>query len=160
MQRRSTLLATLSIVASLSLAACATSSPGTATAAKTQCGYVTTSQGVLPEAQGIFAGDITRIDGKSTVRGNRQRVDAGTHTLTVAEYIPSRFLSATQIVEINRMKRREDAKAYKTFDVTVEPGATLRVGVRLLRDKLDTDSINANAYWEPVVWETVPGKCP
>ena len=66
----------------------------------------------------------------------------------------------TQIVEINRMKRREDAKAYKTFEVNVEPGATLRVGVRLLRDKLDTDSINANAYWEPVVWETVPGKCP
>ena len=160
MQRRSTLLATVPFIASLALVACATSTPGTAATAKTQCGFVTDSQGVLPEAEGIFGVDITRIDGKSTTQANRHKLDAGTHTLTVAEYIPGRYLSATQIVDINRMKKREDAKAYKTFEVTVVPGTTLRIGARVLRDKLDNASIDANAYWEPVVWETVPSGCP
>lgn len=159
MQRRSTLLSTLPLIAGLVLVAGTTSSPGTALAAKTPCGYVSANEGVVPESQGIFTAFITQIDGKSTMTGNRQRVTAGTHTLTISEQIPAQFLSASQIVEIKRMKKREDAKAYKKFEVTVEPGTTLRIGVRLLTDKLDNDSIKANAYWEPVVWETVETTC-
>ena len=107
-----------------------------------------------------FIPKIHRKYGKSTVSGNRQRVDAGTHTLTISEQVPAQYLSASQIVEIKRMKKREDAKAYQKFDVTVEPGTTLRIGVRLVRDKLDNAIIEANQDWEPVVWETVQGKCP
>ena len=159
MQRRSIFLSTLPFLAGLVLVASVTTSPGTALAAKTACGYVTANEGVVPESQGIFAAFITQIDGKSTKTGNRQRVDAGTHTLTISEQIPAQYLSASQIIEIKRMKKREDAKAYKKFDVTVEPGTTLRIGVRLLPDKLDNASIEANAYWEPVVWETVETTC-
>ena len=34
------------------------------------------------------------------------------------------------------------------------------IGARLLRDRLDTQSLRENAYWEPVVWEEVPEICP
>ena len=159
MQRRMTFLSTLPFIAGLTLVACATSSPGTASAAKSQCGYVSANEGVVPESQGIYQAFITQIDGKSTVSGNRQRVTAGTHTLTISEQIPAQYLGASEIVEIMRMKKREDAKAYKKFEITVEPNTTARIGIRLLRDKLDTPSIEANAYWEPVVWETVPTSC-
>lgn len=159
MQRRSILLSSLPLIAGLVLVAGMASSPTEAEAAKRQCGFVTANEGVVPESQGIFMAFITQIDGKSTKTGNRQRVDAGTHTLTISEQIPAQYLAASEIVEIKRMKRHEDAKAYKKFEVTVEADTTLRIGVRLLRDKLDNDSIAANAYWEPVVWETVPSKC-
>lgn len=160
MQRRSIFLSTLPFIAGLALVAYATTSPGTASAAKQQCGYVTAKEGSPPESEGIYPAFITQIDGKSTGTRNRERVDAGTHTLTISEQIPPNDLSKTEIVEIKQMKRREDARAYKKLEVNVEPGTTLRIGVRLLRDKLDIDSIKANEYWEPVVWETLQTDCP
>ncbi|WP_146909045.1 hypothetical protein [Arenimonas daejeonensis] len=159
MQRRSIFLSTLPFIAGLVLVAGASTSPGTASAAKGECGYVTASEGIPPESEGIYPAFITQIDGKSTGVGRRERVSAGTHTLTISEQIPPQDLSKTEIVEIKQMKRREDARAYKKLEVNVEPGTTLRIGVRLLRDRLDIDSIKANEYWEPVVWETVPTSC-
>ena len=34
------------------------------------------------------------------------------------------------------------------------------IGARLLRDRLDAQSIRDNAYWEPVVWEERAEPCP
>lgn len=178
MQRRTATLSFISLTVGLALASCATAgsdasadpaatpapaaapAPAPAASGRHQCGHVTADEGVVPESQGVYQAFITQIDGKSTTTATRHRVDAGTHTLTISEQIPPEHLSATEIVNITKMKRREDAKAYKKFEVTVEPGMTHRIGVRINRDKLDNASIEANAYWEPVVWETVPAKCP
>ena len=43
--------------------------------------------------------------------------------------------------------------------VDVEPGVRYSVGAELLSDKLDPESIRANAYWQPVVWESRPEAC-
>ena len=125
------------------------------------CDGFVTDQGVQPRSHGIYTADVTRIDGRSTPLRpvNRHRVDPGKHLLTVRELIDRTWLNRAQIRTIELMQRRERARAYKALVVDVQPGATYKVGARLLRDKLDSDSIRANAYWEPVVWAVEPGDC-
>lgn len=48
----------------------------------------------------------------------------------------------------------------KALVLDVQPGTSYRIGARLIRAKLDTQSIRDNAYWEPVVWDEVAEPCP
>lgn len=125
------------------------------------CDGFVTDQGVQPRSHAIYAADITRIDGRSTplTPVNRHRVAPGRHVLTVRELIDRTWLNRAQIRAIELMQRRERARAYKALVVDIQPGATYKVGARLLRDRLDSDSIRDNAYWEPVVWAVEPGAC-
>lgn len=125
------------------------------------CGFVTDQAGSVPTSQDIYRADITQIDWRSTPIGpkNRHRVDTGRHVLRVRELIPGSWLSGAQLHQVARMKRIKDDDAYKTFVVDVKPGVSYRVGARLLRDKLDAENIRNNAYWEPVIWESVPERC-
>ncbi|RYG13323.1 MAG: hypothetical protein EON92_05840 [Burkholderiales bacterium] len=126
------------------------------------CGYVTDRAGVVPRNQGIFQVDITQIEGRSTPLQptHRHRVDAGKRVLVVRELIPQNYLNSAQLAQIAKMKKFAFARAYKSLVVDVNPGMSYRIGARLLRDKLDTQSIRDNAYWVPVVWEVVPESCP
>lgn len=125
------------------------------------CDGFVTDQGAQPRSHAIYAADITRIDGRSTPPGpvNRHRVDPGRHVLTVRELIDRTWLNSVQVRTIALMQRRERARAYKSLVVDVQPGTTYKIGARLLRDKLDADSIRANGYWEPVVWAVDPDRC-
>ena len=131
-----------------------------AASASTCDGFVS-DQGVQPRSHGIYAAEITRIDGRSTPLRplNRHHVEPGRHVLTVRELIDRAWLNRTQIRTIELMQRRERARAYKPLVVDVRPGHTYKVGARLLRDRLDPASIRANAYWEPVVWAVESGDC-
>lgn len=126
------------------------------------CGYVSAQAGVVPRRQGIFHADITQIDGRSTPiqPTYRHRVTAGKHVLVVREFIDPKRLNSAQLLQIAKMKRFAFARAYKSLVIDVEPGMSYRIGARLIKDKLDTQSIRDNAYWEPVVWEKVPEACP
>ncbi len=126
------------------------------------CGYISAQAGVVPRSQNIFRADITQIDGRSTPiqPTYRHRVDAGKHVLVVSEFIDHAWLNSAQLLQIAKMKKFAFARAYKSLIVDVEPGIGYRIGARLLKDKLDTQSIRDNAYWEPVVWEKVPEACP
>lgn len=126
------------------------------------CGYVTDREGVAPRSKDIFHVEITQIEGRSTplIPANRHRVDAGKRVLVVRELIAYTHLNSAQLVQIKKMKKFAFARAYKSFVVDVEPGMSYRIGARLLREKLDAQSIRDNAYWEPVVWEVVPESCP
>ncbi|MEO8365523.1 MAG: PDZ domain-containing protein [Pseudoxanthomonas sp.] len=126
------------------------------------CGYVSTQAGVVPRTQHIFRADITQIDGRSTpIQPTfRHRASAGKHVLVVREFIDSNYLNSAQLNQIAKMKRFAFARAYKSFVLDVKPGMSYRIGARLIKDKLDTQSIRDNAYWEPVVWEEVVEACP
>jgi hypothetical protein len=126
------------------------------------CGYVSTRAGVVPRTRHIFNAEITQIDGRSTPLepANRHRTSAGTHVLVVRELIEPNYLNSAQLLQIAKMKKFALARAYKSFVVDVKPGMSYRVGARLIKDRLDTQSIRDNAYWEPVVWEQVPEACP
>jgi hypothetical protein len=126
------------------------------------CGYVSTRAGVVPRTQQIFHADITQIDGRSTPLepSYRHRVGAGKHVLVVREFIDPNYLNSAQIHQIAKMKKFAFARAYKSFVIDVKPGMSYRIGARLLKDKLDTQSIRDNAYWEPVVWQEVAEACP
>ena len=127
-----------------------------------QCGYVTSHFGTVPHSEGIFDAEITQIDGISTpiVPSNQFRLAAGPHVLTVAEHIDQNRLNSSQLQQIAKMKKFAYARAYKKLVVEVKPGISYRIGARLLRDKLDTRSIQRNEYWEPLVWQEVPQRCP
>lgn len=128
----------------------------------TSCGYVSTQAGVVPRTQHIFRADITQIDGRSTPiePAYRHRASTGKHVLVVREFIDSNYLNSAQLNQIAKMKKFAFARAYKSFVIDVKPGMSYRIGARLLKDKLDTQSIRDNAYWEPVVWEVIPEACP
>lgn len=126
-----------------------------------RCDGFVTDQGAQPRSHGIYAADITRVDGRSTPlhATNRHRVEPGRHVLTVREAIDRTWLNSAQVRTITLMQRRERARAYKPLVVDVRPGHTYKVGARLLRDRLDSGSIRDNAYWEPVVWAVETGRC-
>ncbi|WP_372014771.1 hypothetical protein [Pseudoxanthomonas sp. 10H] len=126
------------------------------------CAHVSTTQGAVPVTQDVFMAEITKIDGKSTplATENRYRLETGERVLTVAEMIDVRHLPGAAIAQIAKMKRHEQARAYKKLTIDAQPGVTYLVGARLLRDRLDADSIRDNQYWEPVVWDQRAERCP
>ena len=89
------------------------------------------------------------------------RLQPGRHVLVVAESISPSRLTTAQLTQIRRMQQRKDFTGFfKPLFVDVAPDTLQRVGVRLIRDRLDTESIRANLYWEPVVWEEIARACP
>lgn len=126
------------------------------------CGRVSARAGVVPRREYIFVADITQVDGRSTplYPEYRHKVSVGNHVLVVRDFIDPKRLNSAQIVQIAKMKKFAYARAYKSIVVNVEPGMSYYIGARLLRDKLDTQSIRDNAYWEPVVWKKVAEACP
>jgi hypothetical protein len=125
------------------------------------CAYLTVNQGEVPESRDIFDAVITQIDGKSTPlsRTNRYRVEPGAHVLTIADRIDPKRVPAAADAQISKMKRLEQQRAYKKVELDIQPGLSYAIGAKLLRDKLDVDSIRGNAYWEPVVWDIRPQGC-
>ena len=132
-----------------------------ASAGSRSCGYVSALEGVVPRSRGIFQADITQIDGHSTPiqRTLRHRVGSGKHVLVVRELIDPIRLNSAHRRQIAKMKTFAMSRSYKSLVVDVEPGTSYRIGARLLKDKLDAQSIRDNAYWEPVVWAQVPESC-
>jgi hypothetical protein len=126
------------------------------------CAFITDQRAAVPKSQDIFPVEITRIDGRSTPLDpkNRHRVEPGTRVLTVTDHIDAHRLPGAAVAQIGKMKKLEQQRAYKAFTVEVEPGVSYAIGARLLRDRLDAESIRDNAYWEPVVWDRRAEACP
>ncbi|HEX7803382.1 MAG TPA: PDZ domain-containing protein [Pseudoxanthomonas sp.] len=126
------------------------------------CGYVSTLGAVPKVSRGIHDAIITSIDGQGTPLEppNRHRLTAGRHVLVVSESIDDAHLSSKQRQDRYLVLRRLQVRANKALVVDVKPGVRLRIGAQLLRDRLDTQNIRENLYWEPVVWEEVADKCP
>ena len=129
-----------------------------ATDAATGCGYVSDSS-LPPRSKGLFNARITQVDGRSTPRINLVRVASGRHVLTIGEAIPGYQLSMLQNRQRNRTQQQMMARIYKPLVVDIKPNTDYRIGVRLRKDRLDNDSIRANEYWEPVVWEQRAIRC-
>lgn len=142
------------------LLACGLAASGAAAAQG--CGYVTDQRGAVPQSQDIYPVVITRIDGRSTPLSGKPRyqVEAGRHELTVDELIDPDRLPGAAVAQITRMRKLEKDRAYRTFSVDVPAGTSLAIGARVLRDRLDAQSIRDKAYWEPVVWDTRAEACP
>jgi PDZ domain-containing protein len=125
------------------------------------CGYVTTRGTVPKVSQGIHAAAITDIDGLGTpLRSvNRHRLSAGRHVLIVSEAIEDLYFDSSQLRNRFFTLRRLNARAHKALVVEVKPGTSVHIGAKLLRDRLDTQSIRDNEYWQPVVWRETLERC-
>lgn len=126
------------------------------------CGYVSTAGPVSKIGQGIHDAAIASIDGRSTPLDtrNRYRLSAGRHVLVVSEEIDEAHLTSFQIKSRLLVLSRLQERANKVLVVDIKPGTRLRVGAQLLRDKLDSQSMRDNLYWQPVAWQEPAGKCP
>ncbi len=123
------------------------------------CGFVSTKAGTVPTHLSIFRATITQIDGKTPMWQRYQhKLAAGKHVLVVEEGIESTRLNSSQLLQIRKMKSRSSTPL-KAFILDVQPETSYRIGVRLIKDRLDTQSIRDNAYWEPVVWDEKQESC-
>lgn len=125
------------------------------------CAYVGAGTAPTPEGMDIFPARIWQINGeRPRLVRDAYRLQPGKHVLVLEEGIPRYRLGNAQRVQIAKMQRRKDFSGYfKPLVIEVRPDTLQRVGVRLVRERLDTASIRENAYWEPIVWEEVPRPC-
>lgn len=125
------------------------------------CGYVS-SRNLPPRSRNLYPATITRIDGRSTpgsADGDRFRLAAGQHLLVISEHLDQAHMSSSQIAQIAKLKQFTFSPTYKPLVVNVQPGYHYWIASRLIPEKMDTQGIRANAYWEPVVWETRAERC-
>ncbi|KAF1693777.1 hypothetical protein MNQ95_12160 [Pseudoxanthomonas daejeonensis] len=129
--------------------------------AERTCGLVGAQTAPTPESMDIFPARIMQINGeRPRLVRDAYRMQPGRHVLVLAEGIPPYRLGSAQQKQILRMQQRKDFTGYfKPLVIEVRADTLQRVGVRLVRDNLDTGSIRENAYWEPVVWEEVARAC-
>lgn len=131
-------------------------------AAAQGCGFVTTLGPTPRNSRNIHEAEITMIDGRSTplFPVNRHQLAAGHHALVVAERIEPHRLNSVQLQQISLLKRRESVRGfYKALVIDIKPDTAYSIGARLIPDRLDSDGIRANAYWEPVVFEERTVRC-
>lgn len=110
---------------------------------------------VAPRQQQLHSAKILSIDGVTPGPTGAQsyRVVAGSHVLTVANRIESRYLPFN-----DRLRNSGVASAhYKKLTIDVAPDTTTLIAARLNEDKR-TESQN-DAYWDPVAWKQVAEAC-
>lgn len=128
---------------------------GTTIASQAQgCGRVSDFD-TAPRQQHLHAARIISIDGVTPgPTGTKSfRVEAGTHTLKVAEDIESRYLGFGDRQRNSRLA----SERYKTLTLDVAPDTTVLIAARLNEDKRDEPS--DGVYWDPVAWKQVAEAC-
>lgn len=125
------------------------------------CGLLSTESGPTPERMDLYPATITQINGeRPRMARPLYRMEPGKHVLVVAERIPRSHLGTADQAQIAMMQRRKDFSGFfKPLVIEVRADTLQRVGVRLVRERLNAAGIRENAYWEPVVWEEVPREC-
>lgn len=109
---------------------------------------------VAPRQQHLHGAKIMLIDGVTPGPSGAKsfRVEAGAHTLKVAERIESRYLGFN-----DRARNGGTNDRYKTLRVDVAPDTMVLIAARLNPDKRD-DPRNG-AFWDPVAWKQVTERC-
>ena len=108
-----------------------------------------------PRQQQLHSAKIISIDGVTPgpTGATSYRVAAGSHVLTVANRIESRYLPFN-----DRARNSGVASAhYKKLTIDVAPDTTTLIAARLNEDKRN-ESQN-DAYWDPVAWKQVAEAC-
>ncbi len=113
------------------------------------CGRVSTFD-VAPRARQLHAVKLLAIDGHAAGPAGTQNsvLDAGMHTLELAEQIESRYLS---------FNARQRPSGGKMLQIEIKPDTTYFLGARL--DPARRMEWKDGAYWEPVVWKEAAEPC-
>lgn len=115
------------------------------------CGRISTFD-VAPRGKRLYHARIMLLDGQSpNSRQQNYRVDAGEHTLVVAEDIPTLAIGVGEIATLRKHTR-------KTLHVDVKPNTTVMVAAKLHLDKVTR--LTSGEYWDPVVWRVTDRACP
>jgi hypothetical protein len=108
-----------------------------------------------PRQQQLHSAKIISIDGVTPgpTGAKSYRVAAGSHVVTVANRIESRYLA------FNDRARNGGVTSshYKKLTIDVVPDTTTLIAARLNEDKRN-ESQN-DAYWDPVAWKQVAEAC-
>lgn len=109
---------------------------------------------VAPRQQDLHAATIIAIDGitPGPFGARAFQVGAGTHTVKIGERIKSKYISFD-----DRMRNSKSNAVYKTLTIDVEPNTTYFVAARL--NENERNNPTDGAYWDPVMWKSVPEGC-
>jgi hypothetical protein len=107
-----------------------------------------------PRQQDLHAAKIMLIDGVTPGPSGTKsfRVNAGSHTLKVAEQIESRYLGFN-----DRARNAGKNDRYKTLRVDVAPDTTVLIAAHLNPDKRNDPS--NGVFWNPVAWKQITESC-
>lgn len=121
--------------------------------AQAGCGRVSIFD-VAPRQQNLHPATLISIDGRrSPFAGQTSfRLSTGTHVLTVAERIDSRYLPFD-----DRFRNSNTAEPYKTLTIEVAANTTYLLAVQLNQDK--RNEWRNGAYWDPVIWKETSEDC-
>ncbi|MCC6438985.1 MAG: hypothetical protein IT476_00030, partial [Rhodanobacteraceae bacterium] len=117
------------------------------------CGRVSIFD-VAPRQQSLHAAALISIDGRRSPFGGQTsfRLSAGTHVLTVAERIESRYLPFN-----DRLRNSNTSEPYKTLTIHVAANTTYLLAAKLNQDR--RNEWRDGAYWEPVIWKETSESC-
>lgn len=119
-------------------------------AATTGCSHINVFD-VAPRQQQLYAVRLLSIDEQAAGPSGTKsyRINAGSHTLTLAEQIDPAQLSFNS--------RERNATENKTLTIHVAPNTTYYVAARLNSDK--RSEWKDGAYWDPIVWKETAEEC-
>jgi membrane-associated protease RseP (regulator of RpoE activity) len=118
------------------------------------CGRISTFD-VAPRSNHQYHAKILLLDGVTPGPTGHEtyRVSAGTHTLLVAENIPTEEMG---VGDFATLRSRRDTS--KKLTVTVKANTTAMLAAQLHIDKASV--FTHAAYWDPVIWREIPERCP
>lgn len=123
-----------------------------ATAARVEgeCGRITIFH-VAPRSQKLYRAKVLLIDGEIPGPSDQEtfRVSPGRHVLEVSEQIDTEDLPTVR----SRMRRNQE----KVLEIDVAPNTTYLIASRL--NNPNTPDFGKGAYWDPVVWKSIPESC-
>lgn len=118
------------------------------------CGRISTFD-VAPRSAHQYHAKILLLDGTTPGPSGAQsfRVSVGTHTLRVAEDIPTREMGVGPIASLRAQRDNS-----KMLTVNVKANTTIQLAAQLHPHKA-ADLAHAD-YWDPVIWREIPETCP
>lgn len=119
-----------------------------------RCGRVSTFD-IASRRQQLYRAVLIAVDGKlpGPSTSDTYRLAPGRHTLTVAEAIDVRRLTALQGFDRSRM----GPDRYKKLEIDIQPGVTYRLAARYFPNA--RGPVREGAYWEPAIWKEFPEVC-
>ena len=118
-----------------------------------RCGHINVFDNAPPQRD-LHPVTLISIDGRSSPFDGQTsfKVSTGSHVVTVAEKVDSRYLGFS-----SRLRDNQGPSRYKSLSIDVKADTTYRIATHLLPEH--RNDWRDGAWWEPVVWSESSESC-
>ncbi len=126
---------------------------GTTNGSVQDCGRISVFDSA-PTQRDLHPVTLISIDGKHSAFDGQSsfRVATGTHVVTVAENVDSRYLGFN-----SRLRDNQGSSRYKSMTIHVKADTTYRLATHIIAEH--RNEWRDGAWWEPVVWSESSETC-